>query len=423
MTENNQSAGKANAWGVEDIKFPAQLVLVGIHSAYLGGPMRRYLHFNHAMFTDGAIGLRAVGVKVWSPLEADIKIDGFNPLTGEGLLRTTDGSPDIERYMARDLPKVREQDCIMLLPGWQQSDGTCRELLENMSANHPAFELIFTIEGCELRWVDRTRTDVQAALTRAAIASGINEPSPAYDELEHYDHQDLSAPPTGTTGPTDAIEIDIRQRELSIKHLDQLCRAAGLPIDEGTGPSGPYDGMGNLINQPSYDCLADVLLNGSLPQHARSRGFAGIKVPWATPGRYPDEDRKAAEKAALAPEKCGSPAADCGEVRVVDPKTGGAKGNKLCRPDLIPVGPLTEVATHYGRGALKYSPDNWRKGYAYSLSYAALQRHAMQFWAGEDDDQETGSSHMAAVVFHALALMEFRKTHPELDDRPGKEKK
>ena len=393
MTENNQSAGKANAWGVEDIKFPAQLVLVGIHSAYLGGPMRRYLHFNHAMFIDGAIGLRAVGVRVWSPLEADIKIDGFNPLTGEGLLRTTDGSPDIERYMARDLPKVREQDCIMLLPGWQQSDGTCRELLENMSANHPAFELIFTIEGCELRWVDRTRTDVQAALTRAADAIG----------------------PIGVFVP--------ERTKLTIANLDALCRAAGLPIDEGSGPSGPYDGMGNLIDQPSYDCWADVRLKGSPPQQARSRGFAGIKVPWATPGRYPDEDRKAAEKAALAPEKCGNSGVGSGEVRVVDPRTGGAKGNKLCRPDLIPVGPLTEVATHYGRRALKYSPDNWRKGYAYSLSYAALQRHAMQFWAGEDDDQETGSSHMAAVVFHALALMEFRKTHPELDDRPGKEKK
>jgi hypothetical protein len=61
---------------------------------------------------------------------------------------------------------------------------------------------------------------------------------------------------------------------------------------------------------------------------------------------------------------------------------------------------------------------NWEQGYSWSLSFAALQRHAWQFWSGEDIDQETGSHHLAAVAFHALALLEYKRTHPEKDDRP-----
>lgn len=107
------------------------------------------------------------------------------------------------------------------------------------------------------------------------------------------------------------------------------------------------------------------------------------------------------------------------ETRVTDPNTGGQKGDKLERYDLIPVGPLAEVARHYGVGARKYEDRNWEKGYRWSLSYAALQRHANAFWSGESIDPENGQMHLAAVAFHAFALMEWETTHPELDDRPN----
>lgn len=106
------------------------------------------------------------------------------------------------------------------------------------------------------------------------------------------------------------------------------------------------------------------------------------------------------------------------EHRSVDPDTGGVKGVKPARFDLVPAGPMVQVATHYGLGAAKYEDRNWERGYAWSKSYAALQRHAHAFWSGENDDPETGSPHMAAVVFHALALLEFTNTHPSKDDRP-----
>lgn len=105
------------------------------------------------------------------------------------------------------------------------------------------------------------------------------------------------------------------------------------------------------------------------------------------------------------------------EVRVTS-STGGEKGSKLERYDLIPVGPLAHVARVYGAGARKYADRNWELGYDWSLSYAAMQRHANQFWGGEWADAETGCPHLASVIFHALALMEFHETHPEFDDRP-----
>ncbi|ALY08832.1 hypothetical protein DRROBERT_46 [Arthrobacter phage DrRobert] len=105
-----------------------------------------------------------------------------------------------------------------------------------------------------------------------------------------------------------------------------------------------------------------------------------------------------------------------GEVRSVS-STGAEKGVKEARFDLIPVGPLEQLAIHFGRGAQKYEPHNWRKGYELSKGYAALQRHANAWWAGEDLDPEMGTSHLAAVAFHALALLELSETHPEMDDR------
>lgn len=105
------------------------------------------------------------------------------------------------------------------------------------------------------------------------------------------------------------------------------------------------------------------------------------------------------------------------EVRVTDPETGGQKGQKQARFDLIPVEPLWEVARHFGVGAAKYDDNNWRRGYAWGLSYAALQRHASLFWAGESDDGETDTHHLAAVVFHALVLMQHDMCGGGTDDR------
>jgi hypothetical protein len=96
------------------------------------------------------------------------------------------------------------------------------------------------------------------------------------------------------------------------------------------------------------------------------------------------------------------------EIRVVDPITGGEKGQKIERFDLIPVEFERALATHYGVGARKYEDRNWERGYKWSLSVAALRRHLAAWLGGETNDPETGSNHLIAVCWHACALYIFQ---------------
>ena len=113
------------------------------------------------------------------------------------------------------------------------------------------------------------------------------------------------------------------------------------------------------------------------------------------------------------------------EDRVVNETTGGQMGTKIERFALIPTYPLQWLAEMYGRGAQKYAPRNWERGYDWSLSYDALQRHATAFWSGEDlipqneagDDPTAGVPHLTAVAWHSFAMLDWSLTHPELDDR------
>lgn len=100
-----------------------------------------------------------------------------------------------------------------------------------------------------------------------------------------------------------------------------------------------------------------------------------------------------------------------------DPVTGGRKGTKLARFDLIPAEALEALAEVYGSGAKKYDDRNWEKGYRYGLSFAAMMRHAWAWWRGEDNDPESGHSHMAHVMWHAATLFTFRRRGSGTDDR------
>lgn len=105
------------------------------------------------------------------------------------------------------------------------------------------------------------------------------------------------------------------------------------------------------------------------------------------------------------------------EVRIVDPKTGGEKGQKLERFDLIPFEALTALARVYGKGAQKYADDNWRKGYSWRLSLGAMLRHIALWAIGVTYDAETGEHHLSHAAWHCFTLFVFETQGLGTDDR------
>lgn len=88
------------------------------------------------------------------------------------------------------------------------------------------------------------------------------------------------------------------------------------------------------------------------------------------------------------------------------------------RTDLLPADVLLSLAKQYTHGAGKYGDRNWESGLAYSRVYAALLRHLLAWWSGEDKDQE-GFHHLDAVLFNAVALRAYTlRGMKEFDDRP-----
>ena len=59
---------------------------------------------------------------------------------------------------------------------------------------------------------------------------------------------------------------------------------------------------------------------------------------------------------------------------------------------------------------------NWERGYRWSLSVGALRRHLSAWLSGESVDPETGSNHLIAVAWHAIALFIFELRGLGTDD-------
>lgn len=105
------------------------------------------------------------------------------------------------------------------------------------------------------------------------------------------------------------------------------------------------------------------------------------------------------------------------EVRITDTETGGQKGQKAQQLGAIDPDAIMLVAEVAGFGATKYARLNYLRGFDWSLSYDALQRHAHEFWAGREIDPESGLPHMAHAAWQCMCLLSFRTRGLGTDDR------
>jgi hypothetical protein len=103
--------------------------------------------------------------------------------------------------------------------------------------------------------------------------------------------------------------------------------------------------------------------------------------------------------------------------RIVDPNTGGEKEQKLAQLGAVDPLSVMAVAEVAGFGTQKYARYNFARGYKWSLSYDALQRHLHAWWGGEDKDPESKLSHLAHAAWHCLALLTFVLRGRGTDDR------
>lgn len=97
--------------------------------------------------------------------------------------------------------------------------------------------------------------------------------------------------------------------------------------------------------------------------------------------------------------------------------TGGQKGKKGEELGAIDPASLRMLARVAAFGGKKYSRMNYLKGYDWSLSFDAMQRHLLAFWEGEDVDPESGLPHTAHAAWHCLALTSYLTRDLGTDDR------
>jgi hypothetical protein len=68
-------------------------------------------------------------------------------------------------------------------------------------------------------------------------------------------------------------------------------------------------------------------------------------------------------------------------------------------------------------GAKKYGEYNWQKGLKTTDIIESMLRHVFSYLNGEDNDKESGISHIGHIQCNAMFLAYMQKNKPELDSR------
>ena len=90
------------------------------------------------------------------------------------------------------------------------------------------------------------------------------------------------------------------------------------------------------------------------------------------------------------------------------------------RWDLLPVDALLEIVKVLTFGARKYADWNWVHVSPPSRYYRAAISHINSFWLGEDNDKETGISHLSHAACCILFLISMRIRGIKIDRQSDK---
>lgn len=113
------------------------------------------------------------------------------------------------------------------------------------------------------------------------------------------------------------------------------------------------------------------------------------------------------------PPGCG----DANLVKPTDPK--GEAGSKKAPMWLLPPFALEETAWVHGLGSSKYGSWNWVKTKVCASTYiSAIMRHLMAWHKRQDNDDESGKSHLAHIAACVNILMDAQHKGCLDDDRP-----
>lgn len=96
---------------------------------------------------------------------------------------------------------------------------------------------------------------------------------------------------------------------------------------------------------------------------------------------------------------------------------GAKHDDSKSRVDLLSWPAMKGIGDVLKFGATKYAPDNWRRGFAWRRLIGAALRHLFAFADGEDDDPESGLSHIDHAACCVMFLSEHQKRSLGEDDR------
>jgi hypothetical protein len=98
------------------------------------------------------------------------------------------------------------------------------------------------------------------------------------------------------------------------------------------------------------------------------------------------------------------------------PQAAMKHDSEKVRMDLLDPAAIEKLAQVLTFGAKKYEAHNWRRGISKSRLLGAALRHLFSYMRGEDNDPESGLSHVAHAMCCCMFLLGLEK-RTELDDR------